>query len=259
MNSSPAPLKRSPQNLAAKLKERLAVDDSSSSDSECITGNSKIYGNNHSHTGLLCNFEESALNGRLEPVATVDGFQLQIAVHGAFSVPHVMLPVTTFFFDVCDDATPSLYLGHCSLAGFRRKAFHIPKKCTVQATLFNPQGSVVKIFIVKVDVTDMPPKSKTFVRQRTYCMPENMGIDEAQRSWLKYLIHLRLATDRSGKLYLHTDLRMLFSNKTDVDVLNLAAATKNSNFEGRTTPVKEEYKLLSSTEMPQRPKYSPTK
>lgn len=29
-------------------------------------------------SGLLCNFEESALNGRLEPVNNAEGFRLQI-------------------------------------------------------------------------------------------------------------------------------------------------------------------------------------
>ena len=34
--------------------------------------------------------------------------------------------------------------------------------------LFNPQGSVIKIFMVEVDVRDMPPCSTTFIRQRTF-------------------------------------------------------------------------------------------
>ena len=59
------------------------------------------------------------------------------AVSGSFSVPHTMIPVSTYFFDVSDDNAPSLYLGHCSFKdAFGRKAVHIPKKCIVQAVRF---------------------------------------------------------------------------------------------------------------------------
>lgn len=83
LNSSPAPLKRTPlvQNLASKLKNKLTLldGDSSSSDSEYVAHkNSTIYGSQHSSNALLCNFEESALNGRLEPISTVEGFRLQL-------------------------------------------------------------------------------------------------------------------------------------------------------------------------------------
>jgi len=308
-NSSPAPLKRTPlANLAQKLKEAISFADnsgadSSSSDSECIGNhkNASIYGNSHSNSGLLCNFEESALNGRLEPVSTVDGFRLQIAVTGtAFSVPHISLPVTTYFFNVSDDDAPSLYLGHCSLkdeASLGRKALHIPKKCLFQATLFNPQGRVVRIFIIRIDVADIPTRSRTFIRQRTYATPhgddgtsqfvsmtttstststsENpRTTSQASSKNLRYLINLRLATDRAGKLYLHTDIRMLFANKDDLDVISLGCKRRGPPFTlpqpaatlkcgvpplNETSQPREQYNLITATEMPQGPKYSPIK
>uniref|UniRef100_A0AC34Q6Q6 Atos-like conserved domain-containing protein n=1 Tax=Panagrolaimus sp. JU765 TaxID=591449 RepID=A0AC34Q6Q6_9BILA len=266
VNSSPSPLKRTPmiKNLATKLKEKFTnLDgDSSSSDSEVFTTkNSTIYGSHSSSNALLCNFEESALNGRLDPISCLDGFQLQLAISGSFSVPHTMIPVSTYFFNVSDDNAPSLYLGHCSLKdAFGRKSIHIPKKCIVQATLFNPQGSVVRIFIVKIDCHDIPPKSRTFIRQRTYAkLPDDDNNEHDKRkqheNHLRYLINLRLATNRTGKLYLHTDIRLLFSNKTDLDVMNLIAeyGLENSNNGTKT------YELMTNTEMPQKPKYSPIK
>lgn len=108
-------------------------------------------------------------------------------------------------------------------------------------TLFNPQGSVVKIFIARIDVSDMPAKSRTFVRQRTLCV---INVEEEKKRYLRYLIHLRLATDRRGRLYLHTDIRMLFSNKNDVDLLvGTDGADDSVRFSVET----------------ERPKYSPAK
>ena len=63
-------------------------------------------------TNLLCNFEESVLNGRLEPVSTVEGFTAEIGASGSFHPKHTVLPVTVFFYTLCDNATVSSpYLG----------------------------------------------------------------------------------------------------------------------------------------------------
>lgn len=51
---------------------------------------------------------------------------------------------------------------------------------TIQVTLSNPLGTVVKMFVVLYDLTDMPARSHTFLRQRTL-----------RDKTLRYLIHLR--------------------------------------------------------------------
>lgn len=142
------------------------------------------------------------------------------------------LPITTYFFNVSDDHTPSLYLGHSSI-----KPIRISKHSTIQATIFNPQGSVVKIFIVSIRV-NIPPCSKTFVRQRTYSMPKTLPIEEAKRSWLRYLINFPLVTDDKNRLFMHTEIKMLFANKLDLDVQNLVARQDG------------EFQLITSTEEP---------
>lgn len=53
--------------------------------------------------------QESVLNGRLEPLGTIDGFTAEIGASGAFCPKHICLPVTTFFYSVCDDDAPSSY------------------------------------------------------------------------------------------------------------------------------------------------------
>lgn len=41
-----------------------------------------------------------------------------------------------------------------------RKGYSIPRTGTVQATLLNPQGTVVRMFFVPYDFRDMPGKLK---------------------------------------------------------------------------------------------------
>lgn len=60
---------------------------------------------------LLGSFEESALNGRLEPVSTVHGFTAEIGASGSFCPKHRKLPVTVFFYTLGDNdkvSTPYL-------------------------------------------------------------------------------------------------------------------------------------------------------
>ncbi|GIX68345.1 protein FAM214A [Caerostris extrusa] len=81
------------------------------------------------------------------------------------------------------------YMGHINL---RSKDYHIPKKGTVQVTLFNPHCTVVKMFVIRYDLSDMPINSQTFLRQRTLYMPSDSSeSDPDAQKWLRYLIHLR--------------------------------------------------------------------
>ena len=60
---------------------------------------------------LLGSFEESALNGRLEPVSTVHGFAAELGASGSFCPKHQKLPVTVFFYTLGDNdkvSTPYL-------------------------------------------------------------------------------------------------------------------------------------------------------
>lgn len=56
-------------------------------------------------------FEESVLNGRLEPVSTVHGFTADLGASGSFCPAHLVLPVTVFFYTLGDnDKVSSPYL-----------------------------------------------------------------------------------------------------------------------------------------------------
>ena len=47
------------------------------------------------------------------------------------------------------------------------------------------------MFVVMYDLSDMPPNSQTFLRQRTLYMPSEGVNDNDLQKWLRYLVHLR--------------------------------------------------------------------
>ncbi|KAG5321134.1 F214A protein, partial [Pseudoatta argentina] len=180
---------------------------------------------------LLGSFEESALNGRLEPVSTVHGFTAELGASGSFCPKHQKLPVTVFFYTLGDnDKVSTPYLAHINL---EKKGYQVPRSGTIQVTLLNPLGTVVKMFVVLYDLSDMPPRSHTFLRQRTL-----------RDKTLRYLVHLRFMSSKSGRIYLHTDIRMIICRKSDVDT----ASDLGSK------PPKE---LRSYIHGPTNPKFSP--
>ncbi|RWS16149.1 Protein FAM214A-like protein [Dinothrombium tinctorium] len=190
--------------------------------------------------GLLGNFEvrESLLNGRLRPESKVEGFTADIGASGAFCPNHLRLPVSVCFYCIEDcGRVIAPYVGHINLG---KKGYRVPLRGNVQVTLFNPHGSVVKIFIVRYDVSDMPSNSQTFIRQRTLYMPTDGSENDANsQKWLRYLIHLRFASSKSGRIYLHSDIRLIVFRKTDYDTAaNLGPQTFQFRefYQGPTNP-----------------------
>lgn len=59
---------------------------------------------------LLGSFEESLLNGRMNPVGVVDGFYAVIGASGSFFPDHTTLPVNAAFYQINDDIAASPYL-----------------------------------------------------------------------------------------------------------------------------------------------------
>uniref|UniRef100_A0A6I8NB53 Atos homolog protein B n=2 Tax=Ornithorhynchus anatinus TaxID=9258 RepID=A0A6I8NB53_ORNAN len=189
---------------------------------------------------LLGSFEESLLRGRFAPSGHIEGFTAEIGASGSYCPPHVTLPVSVTFFDVSEHGAPAPFLGVADLTPLGRKGYGVPKAGTVQVTLFNPNQTVVKMFLVTFDFSDMPAAHTTFLRHRLFLVPvgEGDGAGPARRL-LCYLLHLRFRSSRSGRLYLHGDLRLLFSRRSlEVDT---------------GLP----YELQALTEAPRQPRYSP--
>lgn len=220
-----------------------------------------------SFSQLLINFEESMLNGRIAPAGVVDGFSVSLGASGSFFPPHAKLPVVAYFFRLADDGnTPSPYLGHVDLTQLSNKrGYRVPSQGSIQLTLFNPSQSVLKMFVIQYNLEDMPANCQTFLRQRTVYMPvskgefvntvskqpsdllcfvfndkSNVSNSESLPVFLRYLIHLRFHTSKSGNLYLHTDIRLIF-------------ARDNFEFDPRVAT----YQMRSFIEGPTNPRFSP--
>ncbi|XP_032843955.1 protein FAM214B [Tyto alba] len=199
---------------------------------------------------LLGNFEESILKGRFAPSGRIEGFMAEIGASGSYCPQHVTLPVDVTYFDISEHSVPSPFLGVIDLEALGKKGYSVPKAGTIQVTLFNPNKTVVKMFLVTYDFQDMPANHMTFLRHRIFLVPvgEEEGATVAPRDppgtdpprrVLCYLMHLRFHSSKSGKIYLHNDIRLLFSRKSiEVD---------------SGIP----YELKSFTEMPRNPCYSP--
>ncbi|XP_035382092.1 protein FAM214B [Electrophorus electricus] len=197
---------------------------------------------------LLGNFEESILKGRFSPSGRIEGFTAEIGASGSYCPQHATLPVQVTYYDTAEHSAPSPFLGVISLDPLGKKGYNVPKAGTIQVTLFNPNKTVVKMFLVTYNFGDMPVNHMTFLRHRIFLVPveEVEGLGEGpgsptpdRKKILCYLMHLRFQSSKSGKIYLHSEIRLLFSRRSiEVD-----------------TGIP--YELKSFTEVPRNPKYSP--
>ncbi|GAB0207850.1 protein FAM214B-like [Grus japonensis] len=200
---------------------------------------------------LLGNFEESILKGCFAPSGRIEGFTAEIGASGSYCPQHATLPVDVTYFDISEHSMPSPFLGVIDLEALGKKGYSVPKAGTIQVTLFNPNKTVVKMFLVTYNFQDMPANHMTFLRHRIFLVP----VGEKERATvapsnppgtgpphrvLCYLMHLRFHSSKSGKIYLHDDIRLLFSRKSIIEV--------DSGIP---------YELKSFTEMPRNPCYSP--
>ena len=84
---------------------------------------------------LLGNFEESLLNGRMNPVGLVDGFYADIGASGSFFPKHETLPVNASFYQVCEDVAASPYLGIINLGSLGKRGYRVPNRGTIQVVI----------------------------------------------------------------------------------------------------------------------------
>ncbi|XP_053675588.1 uncharacterized protein LOC128725843 [Anopheles nili] len=202
---------------------------------------------------LLGTLEESLLQRRLAPKFQVADFKVLLGASGSFCPTQLTIPVASYFYELPGQHLTTPYV--CELR-LPRKGYSIPRTGTVQATLLNPLGTVVRMFVVPYDFRDMPAMSTTFIRQRVLACDDGSlkllgkNIEQLsnaeQMKLLRYAIHLRFQTSRSGKLSLHTDIRLLISRRTDCDTA--AAHAKNL--------LESPNELKVVTIVPENPKFS---
>ncbi|CAL1291064.1 unnamed protein product [Larinioides sclopetarius] len=165
---------------------------------------------------LLANFEESILKGCLPTLSSVKGFHAEIGASGSFFPSHLTLPANVSFYELGNSHQGTApYVAHVILGDAE---YYLPKKGAVQVTLFNPSETVVKMFVLNYDLSSMPPMCHTFIRQKIYYLP--VGSTEEHPSspkWLRFIIHLRFASSKTGKIFLHKDFKIVVLNKSNDD------------------------------------------
>ncbi|KAL6052608.1 Translation machinery-associated protein 7 [Balamuthia mandrillaris] len=131
---------------------------------------------------LVGSFEESILCGRMGhlPKATFDGFSCDIGASGrnGFLPPHLRLTFTAAYYELDDESGYSRaappYVGTIHL-GYNAApyGYRVSSKGILQVTIYNPSKTPIKLFLVKYDLSDMPPYTKTFLRQKVLARPES--------------------------------------------------------------------------------------
>lgn len=139
---------------------------------------------------LLGSFEENALNNRLDPIRTVDGYVAEI--RAASSQSKLTRPLRKkFHVNIYSAGVGSFpYVGQVPIDG---KGYKVPRAGTLQVTLFNPNGTLVKLFLLRYDLNDMPKNTQTILRQTTYFQPTS-SIDE----------HKSIVTNSSSEVHLQS-------------------------------------------------------
>lgn len=149
-------------------------------------------------SSLLGSMEETILRGRVEPVQLVDNFRIEFGACGTresgefFCPDHRTIGCTAKYYSFDSSVSPRMSSAYMTCVDLGPKGYEVPRKGQVQVTLFNPHGTVVKMFLIAFDHSDMPPNCETFLRQRVYYMPQDAPSNHPHiRKWLRYLIHIR--------------------------------------------------------------------
>ncbi|KAK3846749.1 MAG: hypothetical protein J3R72DRAFT_350382, partial [Linnemannia gamsii] len=194
---------------------------------------------------LVGSYEESILSGRMSTLPSKPLiFTAQIGVlanqdykdcPSKLRCPkHVQLEFPAVFYDYESSSNktqdePILpYVGNLDLdSGFRGArrfarmpgGMRIPLRGQVQVMIKNPNKTVVKVFLVPYDFTDMPQGTKTFLRQKYYSTCAGMGPvpstvgSSGSNGTLRYAIHLQFCCPAPGYVYLYRSIRVVFANR----------------------------------------------
>lgn len=159
-------------------------------------------------------YEESILSGRMSqtPSRPLD-FTASIGVLGRGRCkaslrcpPHLTVAFPAYFYS---ESSP--YVGQIDVEQQRdgqsasNRGYRIPAEGQLQIIIKNPNKTAVKVFLIPYNVSDMPPLSKTFFRQKHYDMLDG--------DKLRYAIHVQISCPAQDRYYIHKTQRVVFANR----------------------------------------------
>lgn len=163
-------------------------------------------------------FQESILSGHMShtPSTIFEGFQAELGACGKnFLAKHVRIPFNAIYYHIDYDVP---YVGTIKID---RKGYKVPPKGMIQITISNPSNTPIKTFLVKYDLSDMPPQTKTFLRQK---------IVTSNPPVLRYAVHLKFVSPKKRKYYLYKNIRIVFAHRMpdDMDSLQVSYDAPNN-------------------------------
>jgi len=174
-------------------------------------------------------YEESILNGRMSTtpskpvpfIAQIGVLSLHPTTHARLRCPpHLTVPFPAVFYSVQDYDSPSPYVGTldipAAIAAKRLSSptsplvskplpvegYRIPQRGQLQIIIKNPNKTAIKLFLIPYDLSDMPPRTKTFLRQKSYA-------DDI----LRYAVHIKICSPSRDKYFIFGRIRVVFANR----------------------------------------------
>ncbi|CAO3583193.1 unnamed protein product [Absidia cylindrospora] len=203
------------------------------------------YQQQHNH-GLVGSYEESLLSGRmstLQPSKPI-WFHAEIGVLGSNGVrsalkcpPHRSIAFPAQYYDgeeinnnnsvdepsftsatatTATSLSAPPYVGTMDLTvgpnGEPSEGYRLPSQGQLQIAIMNPHKSLVKLFLVPYNVSQMPRGMKTFLRQKSYSRPRSQSSSSSSPS-PKYIIHLQICRTDKNRVFLYNKIRVVFVNR----------------------------------------------
>jgi hypothetical protein len=150
--------------------------------------------------GFAGSFQESLLSGHMSSMksSVCTGFIANLSASSCSrnTAEHVKIPFDAHHYHVEDSVPP--YVASIFLPKGRYRIAPVGK---IQLTIFNPNKTPIKTLLVRYDFSDMPPCSKSFIRQI---------IKTGSPAILQYATHFRVTCSKRGRIYLRDSIRIVF-------------------------------------------------
>ncbi|EPY54170.1 chromosome segregation protein [Schizosaccharomyces cryophilus OY26] len=177
---------------------------------------------------FIGSYEESLLNCKMPlnpsqcfPFVVDIGVVSRCKCESSLICPsHLKMRFLSIFYSSDDNDFQSPYVGQFYIPKYRTHknskskapayGYQIPQVGQLQVMIKRLDGTLIKIFLVHYDLTDMPSESKTSLRQFIYLdlLRDNAAYSSTS---LRYGVHLQICSPSDNRYYLCETQRVIFS------------------------------------------------